>query len=248
MDNDFGIILIKRKRPLFGVAKKIIEVLGFPNRFCVLYSVDRDKIAITPEKEKHTGHKYVDVEETKDYYWLTGELALYLLKIFPLDKEEVAYFFRGSHIEKEEAVVCDAENKSEVCLDEKNIPNSMRKPIVPLKIAGIIAEMESQYKSHTNDFSTSYNQAIQDKEFGWMMGSTVRYALGREGLSPEKTADYIRKFIEHIDEKSLFVMKRDIDAALRDDDIPCKVIWRTLSDDIGTRLKEIEKTRDEKRQ
>lgn len=60
MDNDFGIILIKRKRPLFGVAKKIIEVLGFPNRFCVLYSVDRDKIAITPEKEKHTGHKYVD--------------------------------------------------------------------------------------------------------------------------------------------------------------------------------------------
>ena len=247
MENELGIILIKRKRPLFGVAKKIIAVLGFPQKFCVLYSVDRDKIAITPEKEIHTGFRYLDVEETKDYYWLTGALVVKLLQVFPLQKEEVAYFFRGTYIEKENAVVCNAEGKTELCLDDENTPNSIRKPVVPLKMKAVMAEIESQYKSRTQDFSTSYNQTIQDKDFGWMMGSTVRYALGREGLSPEKTTDYIRKHIEDLDETSLFVIKRDIDAALKDDDIPCKAMWRTLSDDIGVRLEELKNVRDEKR-
>lgn len=247
MENELGIILIKRKRPLFGVAKKIIEVLGFPQKFCVLYSVDRDKIAITPENKINTGYRYLDVEETRDYYWLTGALVVRLLKVFPSEKEDAAYFFRGTYIAKENAVVCDAVNKTEICLEEENIPNSIRKPIVPLKMAAIIAEIESQYKAQTQDFSTSYNQTIQDKDFGWMMGSTVRYALGREGVSPEKTADYIRRYIEYMDATSLLVIKRDIDAALRDDDIPCKAVWRTLSDDVGFRLKELKNVRDEKR-
>lgn len=244
MENELGIILIKRKRPLFGVAKKIIEVLGFPQKFCVLYSEDRDKLAITPETKINTGFRYLDVEETRDYYWLTGDLVTWLLKIFPLENDEVAYFFRGTFMEKDNAVVCDAENKSEICLDDENTPNSLRKLVVPLKMAAIMAEIESQYKSR---HSTSYLQTIKDKDFGWMMGSTVRYALGREGVSPEKTTDYIRRYIEYLDETSLFVIKRDIDAALRDDDIPCKAVWRTLSDDVGFRLEELKKARDEMR-
>ena len=83
---------------------------------------------------------------------------------------------------------------------------------------------------------SSYEAFVQDKDFGWMIGSALRYSLGRDGCSPERTADFIRRYIDQFDETTLFVMKRDIDTALQGGDLPCDVIWRTVSDDLSVQL------------
>ena len=123
------------------------------------------------------------------------------------------------------------------------IPNTIKELSYPKEMVSKMAEWESKNKSNSlsedmefaNQMS-SYEAFVQDKDFGWMIGSALRYSLGRDGCSPERTADFIRRYIDQFDETTLFVMKRDIDTALQGGALPCDVIWRTVSDDLSVQL------------
>ena len=83
-----------------------------------------------------------------------------------------------------------------------------------------------------------------DERFGEMLNSALRYALGRMSYIVQDTADYIRPLIPYIDDRTLFVMNRDIEEAAEMNGLGMKMdaeIWTALRADI---VREIEKRKE----
>lgn len=74
-----------------------------------------------------------------------------------------------------------------------------------------------------------------DDRFGEMLNSALRYALGRMSYIVQDTADYIRPLIPYLDNRTLFVMERDITDAAEMNGLGMKMdaeVWTALRADI----------------
>lgn len=91
--------------------------------------------------------------------------------------------------------------------------------------------------------------AVLDEDLGIICVCAVRYSLGRQTYMPSLVADFIKRNINNIDTKDLFVIKKDIDEAEQmgygyGDEIIDKPVWMNL---LYTVTKEIEKRNEPKK-
>ena len=253
MGQDFGIVFYTGVRPMMGVAKKIIEAIGYPEKFCIFVNLELKRVAIARDYNSNAGVSCTETEETNDYYWVKGGAVMRIAEMLALPKSTEPFYIQGKLIEADQAVTCEGTKYWLADLPFGNIPNSIKELSYPKEMVSKMAEWESKNKSNSlsedMEFAkqmSSYEAFVQDKDFGWMIGSALRYSLGRDGCSPERTADFIRRYIDQFDETTLFVMKRDIDTALQGGALPCDVIWRSVSDDLSVQLEVAKQARNGK--
>ncbi len=80
-----------------------------------------------------------------------------------------------------------------------------------------------------------------DDDFGCVINSAIRYALGRMTYMPSTVAGFIIKNINVFDTRTMVVAIRDIDDALRDENLVYRETWVNLRNKLEDRLMEIEK-------
>ena len=77
-----------------------------------------------------------------------------------------------------------------------------------------------------------------------MLNSALQYALGRKSYIVQDTADYIRPLIPYLDNRTLYIMERDITDAAETNGLGMKIdveTWTGLWKDI---VMEIEKRKE----
>ena len=72
------------------------------------------------------------------------------------------------------------------------------------------------------------DETIFDDDFGCIINSAVRYALGRYTYMPSTVAEFVLKYLNYLDNKTISVMIYDIDEALKNKDLPLRNIWVEL--------------------
>ena len=72
------------------------------------------------------------------------------------------------------------------------------------------------------------DETIFDDDFGCIINSAVRYALGRYTYMPSTVAEFVLKYLNYLDNKTISVMIYDIDEALKNKDLPLRKIWVEL--------------------
>ena len=80
-----------------------------------------------------------------------------------------------------------------------------------------------------------------DNDFGCIVNSALRYAIGRHTYMPGVVRDFIRKYMNVLDSRTLVVAIRDIDEELRLGDLDEANEWSLLRSELQTRLDEMEK-------
>ena len=58
------------------------------------------------------------------------------------------------------------------------------------------------------------DETIFDDDFGCIINSAVRYALGRYTYMPSTVAEFVLKYLNYLDNKTISVMIYDMDEAL----------------------------------
>ena len=74
------------------------------------------------------------------------------------------------------------------------------------------------------------------EDFNLIVGSAVRYALGRKTYIVSTTCDYVKKNIEFLSDNTLNVIARDITMCEDKGDICDEVEWNILLDTITNQL------------
>ena len=72
------------------------------------------------------------------------------------------------------------------------------------------------------------DEIIFDDDFGCIINSAVRYSLGRYTYMPSTVAEFVLKYLNYLDNKTISVMIYDIDEALKNEDLPLRKIWVEL--------------------
>ena len=72
------------------------------------------------------------------------------------------------------------------------------------------------------------DKTIFDDDFGCIINSAVRYSLGRYTYMPSTVAEFVLKYLNYLDNKTISVMICDIDEALKNEDLPLRKIWVEL--------------------
>ena len=72
------------------------------------------------------------------------------------------------------------------------------------------------------------DETIFDDDFGCIINSAVRYSLGRYTYMPSTVAEFVLKYLNYLDNKTISVMIYDIDEALKNKDLPLRKIWVEL--------------------
>ena len=72
------------------------------------------------------------------------------------------------------------------------------------------------------------DETIFDDDFGCIINSAVRYSLGRYTYMPLTVAEFVLKYLNYLDNKTISVMICDIDEALKNEDLPLRKIWVEL--------------------
>ena len=72
------------------------------------------------------------------------------------------------------------------------------------------------------------DETIFDDDFGCIINSAVRYSLGRYTYMPSTVAEFVLKYLNYLDNKTISVMIYDIDEALKNKDLPLRNIWVEL--------------------
>ena len=75
MGQDFGIVFYTGVRPMMGVAKKIIEAIGYPEKFCIFVNLELKRVAIARDYNSSAGVSCTETEETNDYYWVRSQIV-----------------------------------------------------------------------------------------------------------------------------------------------------------------------------
>ena len=78
-----------------------------------------------------------------------------------------------------------------------------------------------------------------DDDFGCIVNSALRYAIGRHTYMPGVVRDFIRKYMNVLDSRTLVVAIRDIDEELRLGDLDEANEWSLLRSELQTRLDEM---------
>ena len=79
-----------------------------------------------------------------------------------------------------------------------------------------------------------------DEDFGCIINSALRYAIGRHTYMPGVVRDFIRKYKDVLDAKTLFVAIRDIDDALRIDTLDDADEWQMIRDELQVTLEHLQ--------
>lgn len=78
-----------------------------------------------------------------------------------------------------------------------------------------------------------------DDDFGCMVNSAVKYAIGRASHIPDAVCRFVLKHIHVFDERTVYVLIRDIDTSLSDYEMPYRDTWVSLLNALKERLAEI---------
>ena len=85
-----------------------------------------------------------------------------------------------------------------------------------------------------------------DEDFGCIVNSALRYAIGRHTYMPGVVRNFIRKYMTVLDAKTLVIAIRDIDSELRIGELDEADEWSLLRSELQARLDEMqENTRKE---
>ena len=79
-----------------------------------------------------------------------------------------------------------------------------------------------------------------DNDFGCIVNSALRYAIGRHTYMPGVVRDFIRKYMNVLDSRTLVVAIRDIDEELRLGDLDGANEWSLLRSELQARLDEMQ--------
>ena len=79
-----------------------------------------------------------------------------------------------------------------------------------------------------------------DNDFGCIVNSALRYAIGRHTYMPGVVRDFIRKYMNVLDSRTLVVAIRDIDEELRLGDLDEANEWSLLRSELQARLDEMQ--------
>ena len=79
-----------------------------------------------------------------------------------------------------------------------------------------------------------------DDDFGCIVNSTLRYAIGRHTYMPSIVRNFIRKYMRILDSKTLMVAIRDIDNELHLGDLDEADEWSLLRSELQARLDEMQ--------
>lgn len=77
-----------------------------------------------------------------------------------------------------------------------------------------------------------------DDDFGCIMNSALRYAIGRQTYMPSTVMDFTRKYLHTLDTRTISVMIEDIDREVSDEKLYEREGWLQLRDDLKNRLSE----------
>ncbi len=72
-----------------------------------------------------------------------------------------------------------------------------------------------------------------DDDFGCIVNSALRYAIGRHTYMPSVVMNFVRKHLYALDSKTVFVMIEDIDRELLDEKLDYREDWLKLRDDLN---------------
>ena len=78
-----------------------------------------------------------------------------------------------------------------------------------------------------------------DDDFGCIMNSALRYAIGRQTYMPSTVMDFTRKYLHTLDTRTISVMIEDIDREVSDEKLYEREGWIQLRDDLKNRLSEL---------
>ena len=80
------------------------------------------------------------------------------------------------------------------------------------------------------------DETIFDDDFGCIINSAVRYSLGRYTYMPSTVAEFVLKYLNYLDNKTISVMICDIDEALKNEDLPLRKIWVELKSKLEIKM------------
>ena len=83
-----------------------------------------------------------------------------------------------------------------------------------------------------------------DEDFGCIVNSALRYAIGRHTYMPSVVRNFIRKYMTVLDAKTLVVAIRDIDSELRIGELDDADEWSLLRSELQVRLDELQDKKD----
>lgn len=75
-----------------------------------------------------------------------------------------------------------------------------------------------------------------DDDFGCIVNSALRYAIRRHTYMPSVVVDFVRKYINVLDTKTIDVAIRDIEYDLEHDNVDEPEMWRNLLTELKARL------------
>ena len=75
-------------------------------------------------------------------------------------------------------------------------------------------------------------ECIYDDDFGCIINSALRYAIGRHTYMPSVVMDFVRKYIGVLDTKTISVMIEDIEREAEYETLDKRIGWLALRDDL----------------
>ena len=69
---------------------------------------------------------------------------------------------------------------------------------------------------------------IFDDDFGCIINSALRYAIGRHTYMPTTVADFVRTYVDVLDRKTIEVMIMDLDKSLEIEQLHQRHVWANL--------------------
>ena len=69
---------------------------------------------------------------------------------------------------------------------------------------------------------------IFNEDFGCIINSALRYAIGRHTYMPTTISDFVRTYVDVLDVKTINVIIKDLDEALNREELPQRHVWASL--------------------
>lgn len=84
-----------------------------------------------------------------------------------------------------------------------------------------------------------------DDDFGCIINSAVRYALGRYTYMPGVVMNFVRKYMKVLDTRTIHVMIEDIERDCQNESLPYIDEWTALKLELIERVKQMQQQKEE---
>ena len=82
-------------------------------------------------------------------------------------------------------------------------------------------------------------KCIYDDDFGCIVNSALRYAIGRRTYMPSVVMEFVRKYLSVLDSKTICVMIEDVEREAEYETLDKRGDWLKLRDDLKTHYSEM---------